>query len=96
MDRISGINNSLNNLVPKGSKPVSTGGNFADRLKTLLEDVNTKQQTADESTEKVIKGELGIHEGMLSIHEADISLKYLVKVREKVMQAYNEVRKMPV
>lgn len=96
MDRISGINNSLNNIVPQGSKSNSTGNNFADRLKTLIEDVNTKQHTADESAEKVIKGELGIHEGLLSIHEADISLKYLIKVREKVMQAYNEVRKMPV
>ncbi len=96
MDRIAGINNSLNNVVSKGSKPVRAGESFADRFKTLIEEVNTKQHTADESTEKVIKGELGIHEGMLSINEADVSLKYFIKVREKVMQAYNEVRKMPV
>jgi flagellar hook-basal body complex protein FliE len=44
----------------------------------------------------VVKGELGIHEGMISISEADISLRYLVQVRAKVMAAYNEIIKMPI
>lgn len=96
MSGIPGINNRLSNVVSAGTKPARPEQSFADRFKTLLEEVNTKQHSADDSTEKVIKGELGIHEGMLSINEADTSLKYLIKVREKVMQAYNEVRKMPV
>ncbi len=96
MNGIQGINNNLNSVVSTGSKSAGTGQSFSDRFKTLMEDVNTKQHTADESAEKVVKGEMGIHEGMLSVHEADISLKYFTKIREKVMQAYNEVRKMPV
>lgn len=96
MSGIQGINSNLNNVVSTGAKPIRAGESFSDRFKALMEDVNTKQHTADESAEKVVKGEMGIHEGMLSVHEADISLKYFIKIREKVMQAYNEVRKMPV
>lgn len=96
MNKISGIDNRLANLMSENSKPVQSGKSFSDRFTKLLDDVNTKQHTADESTQKVIKGELGIHEGMLSVNAADTSLRYLMKVREKVMQAYNEVRKMPV
>lgn len=96
MKGIEGINSSFASVSQTGTKPVRSGQSFSERLKGLMEDVNTKQHTADESAEKVVKGEMGIHEGMLSIHEADISLKYFVKVREKVMAAYNEVRKMPV
>lgn len=96
MNGIQGISNNLNNVVSTGAKPVKAGESFSDRFKALMEDVNVKQNTADESAEKVVKGEMGIHEGMLSIGEADVSLKYFIKIREKVMQAYNEVRKMPV
>lgn len=97
MNGISGIGN--NRMIIGGQPGITkenSGQSFADRLKDLLDDVNEKQHTADESSEKVIKGELGLHEGMLAVSEADMSFRYLVKVREKVMQAYNEIRKMPV
>ncbi len=96
MKPVEGIQSGIlnNSIGISGQKKIDTS--FSDRLKGLMEDVNTKQHDADVSAEKVVKGELGIHEGMLSIHEADVSLRYFVKVREKVIQAYNEIRKMPV
>jgi flagellar hook-basal body complex protein FliE len=73
-----------------------TGPGFAERLTSAVTEVNTKQHMADNSIERVVKGELGIHEGMLSIEEADVSMKLLLKVRAKAMQAYQEIMKMPV
>lgn len=72
------------------------GPSFSDRLSSMLKDVNTKQHDADIAAEKVIKGEMGIHEGMISLSEADISLRYLTQVRSKVMTAYNEIIKMSI
>lgn len=96
MNGITGVGNRVSKQVTGNSGTGMTDRSFADRLKDMLSDVNTKQHTADESMNKVVKGELGIHEGMLSIQEADVSLRYLVQVRAKVMQAYNEIIKMPV
>ncbi len=39
---------------------------------------------------------MGIHEGMLALGKANISLKLLAQVRNKVMTAYNEVMRMQV
>ncbi len=69
---------------------------FMDRLKTAIKKVNESNQIADKSAEQVIKGDLGIHEGMLRIHEAEISLKLFLEVRRKVLDAYKEIIHMPV
>lgn len=69
---------------------------FFQRLKGAVEDVNTRQNVADDSLEKVIKGELGIHEGMMAIGRADTSLRLLVQVRGKVMDAYQEIMRMQI
>lgn len=67
---------------------------FAEKLKNSIMEVNQRQQDADQAIEKVVTGELGIHEGMLKIQEADISLRLLLQVRRKVMDAYTEIMRM--
>lgn len=69
---------------------------FYQRIKAAVSDVNQKQHIADDSIEKVILGEMGIHEGMMAIGKAETSLKILAQVRNKVMSAYNEVMRMQV
>ncbi len=96
MKPVSGVHSRIFNNVDAVSGRQKSDKSFSDRLKGMMEDVNQKQHHADISAEKVVKGELGIQEGMLSMHEADVSLRYFIKVREKVVQAYNEIRKMPV
>ena len=67
---------------------------FAERIEAAMKDVNDKQHIADASSEKVIKGEMGIHEGMMAISKAELSLKLMAQVRNKVMSAYNEVMRI--
>ncbi len=69
---------------------------FARRIQEAVKDVNKKQHIADESIEKVIKGEMGIHEGMMAVGKAETSLKILAQVRNKAMTAYNEVMRMQI
>ncbi len=67
---------------------------FADKLRHAIEQTNQSQLEADKSIEKVVHGTMGIHEGMLKIQEADISLRLLLQVRKKVMEAYSEISHM--
>ena len=69
---------------------------FSERLKSAVLDVNSNQKIGDASIEAVIKGEMGIHEGMLALGKANTSLNLLAQVRNKVMTAYNEVMRMQV
>ena len=95
---ISGIGNgkiSLN-TEPLGHKIQRRSPEFSERIKAAVLDVNSKQHIADDSIEAVIKGEMGIHEGMLALGKANTSLKLLAQVRNKVMAAYSEVMRMQV
>lgn len=67
---------------------------FADKLRNAIQQTNESQLEADKSIEQVVQGTLGIHEGMLKIQEADISLRLLLQVRTKVMEAYREIKNM--
>jgi flagellar hook-basal body complex protein FliE len=67
---------------------------FGDRLKQAIGEVNELQQDADQAMEDVTLGKLGIHEGMLALSEADMSLRFLVQVRTKIMDAYKEISRM--
>ena len=69
---------------------------FADRLSSAIGDVNSKQNIADRSIEDVISGKLGIQDGMIALQKADISLRLMIKVRGKVLDAYREIMHMQI
>ncbi|GAB6096680.1 hypothetical protein JCM14469_29330 [Desulfatiferula olefinivorans] len=96
VDGIKGLGGRIMRQEPGSAFSAGDDRDFSDRIRSMLEDVNDKQHKADADAQKVVKGELGIHEGMISITEADISLRYLVQVRAKVMAAYNEIIKMQI
>ncbi len=96
MTQINSINNISTNNVTNKNKVTPSGPAFSDRLKSAMTDVNVKQHVADDSIEQVIQDKLGVNEGMLAVQEADISLRLLVQVRTKVMEAYKEIMHMPV
>ena len=96
MTEINGINRISLNTEPLASKINRRNPDFAQRIEAAVMDVNTKQHIADNSIEKVIQGEMGIHEGMMALGKASTSLKILAQVRNKVMTAYNEIMRMQV
>jgi len=67
---------------------------FGDVIKQAIKRVSDMQIRADQSVEQLLKGETGIHETMIAGQKADISLRLLLQVRNKVMDAYREVMRM--
>ena len=96
MTGIKGINKISLNTETLSNRINRRNPEFAQRIKAAVNDVNRNQHIADDSIEKVIQGEMGIHEGMLAISKANTSLKILAQVRNKIMAAYNEVMRMQV
>ncbi len=74
-----------------------TGGaestdSFSDILKSALNSVNNAQSEADEAVKQVLSGESkDIHETMIALQKADVSLKLMLEVRNKILEAYQEV-----
>lgn len=72
-----------------------TSSSFFDMLKSKLDDVNNQQVAADNTTESFVKGEdVNIQDVMLSTEEAKMSLELAVQVRNKIVDAYQEINRM--
>lgn len=73
------------------------GGSFADVLADSLEQVNSLQQDADASIETLATGgPTTLHDTMLAVQKADLSFRLMMQVRNKIVEAYQEVLRMQV
>ena len=58
----------------------------------FIEDANQQQVQADMSVHRLATGESeSVHETMLALAKADLSLRMFVEVRNKVIDAYQQV-----
>jgi len=86
-----------------GQKSVGTGGgsevggsDFADGLTNAIESVDAHQQKADASLEMLMRGEGNAAQTMVALTEADIALRTMSSVRDKVVQAYEQILNMAI
>lgn len=90
-----GISNQIHSDVQRVSKKENKQGNgFADTIKNAIRRVNDMHVQADKSVEQLMQGKTGIHEAMLDLQKADISLRILLQIRNKAMEAYKEIMHM--
>lgn len=81
----------------KPEVPGQGGDSFADSLKAAFNQVNETQKTADRKMEALATGKSNnIAEVMIASEQADISLRLMTQVRNKVLDAYQEIMKMQV
>ena len=70
---------------------------FSEMMKGYLDDVNDMQVKADNSTNDLIIGKTdNVHEVMIAAEEARLALELTVQVRNKVIEAYQELIKMQI
>ena len=73
------------------------GGSFFETLQKSMEEVNADQLQADSSIKDLVAGKSkNIHETMLQIQKAELSLKTMMQVRNKILEAYKEIIRMQV
>lgn len=73
-----------------------TGG-FADVLQSSIGEVNAMQQKADAAITALATGEkVSLHETMIAMEQADVSFRLMMQVRNKIVEAYQEILRMQV
>jgi flagellar hook-basal body complex protein FliE len=96
------IDQSIDRIITSQTGRTKTEGkksdiSFGSLLKKQIQDVNKLQQEADKAATDLAVGEKkNIHETMIALEKADISFKLMMKVRDKIVQAYEEIMKMSV
>lgn len=83
-------------LKPNGN-PVVNATDFTKTLKEAIGTVNQLHQTADRKMQELATGKSqNVHETMIAAEKADIALRLMVQVRNKMIDAYQEIMRMQV
>jgi len=83
--------------APGSAAAPGPGKTFSDILTDSLGKVNQYQHESDTAIKELVAGRnKNIHETMLTIERADTSLKLMMQVRNKILDAYREIMRMQV
>jgi flagellar hook-basal body complex protein FliE len=85
-----------------GNSPATPGAGgvapaFGEILSGFLQQVDESQQRADSMVESLALGEpVDVHQVMLSLNEASNALHLTMQVRSKILDAYQELMRLPL
>jgi flagellar hook-basal body complex protein FliE len=78
-----------------GGKP--SGTSFRDLLGKSLKEVNSTQQDAEKAVEALLTGQTdNLSEVMIAVEKADLAFRTLMQMRNKLVEAYEEVSRMRI
>lgn len=93
--RLSGDSKSLS--VGTSSFVGGAGKSFSDTLNEAIQNVNELQKSSDKAIQNLATGRTdNVAEVMITSEKADIALKLMVQVRNKIIDAYQDIMKMQV
>jgi len=92
IDQLSSTS-TANLLKQKDSVTKQNGGAaFADHLESALNDVNELQQESEEAMADIATGQVtDLHQAALAIGKAETSMKLMLEIRNKALNAYKEI-----
>lgn len=95
IDRVSML--TLQGLPELPMKPPAAEGGFAEALEGAIRGVEASQQKADAGLRGVASGQdVDLHGTMIALEEANISLRTMASVRDKVVDAYQTIWNMQI
>lgn len=94
---VSGLepqNNKLNIMTGSAEKVANSFQGFLNEAINNVQDLKTQ---SNELTNRLATGEIDdIHQVMIAAEKASLSLQFVVQVRNKVVDAYQEVMRMQI
>jgi flagellar hook-basal body complex protein FliE len=89
---VEGLSQAAVNTV--GTVKQKNPGNFGEAIEKAINKVNTLEHEANRSIVDLLHGKADIHETMIALQKSDISMRLLLTVRGKVIEAYREIMRM--
>lgn len=81
-------------ITPKSD---ATLGTFKDTLSQFVNSVNDLQSQAADTEKAFLKGDISdVHQVMIAVEEASVAFELLMEIRNKLLEAYQTIQRMPV
>lgn len=100
IDPITGVDRiSLTQFgqIATGNQSTSAIDNFSQIFNNAINSLSQKENAANRAITGLAAGEdIELHQVMLAMEEADISFQLALKVRNKLVEAYQDIMRMQV
>lgn len=94
LNGISGADSAAS-IKPGAASGAENATSFDNILSSSLESLNDQQVAANEATTGMVTGEIdNLHNVMIQTTEAQLSLELAIQVRNKAIEAYNDIKNM--
>ncbi len=91
---------TLGAALPTGGSPRgegASGSGFGTALRQAVERVNQLQAESGEEVQRLLTGETeDLHKTILAVQKSELAFEMLLEVRNKVVQAYQEIMRIQV
>jgi flagellar hook-basal body complex protein FliE len=96
---IEALVGTLQPLTPEvagagGARPDASG--FGSSLQRLVGEVEKSNSRANAAVGRMVEGSGDVHDAMIALQRAEMTLQLTVQVRNKLVQAYQDIMRMPV
>ncbi|HHV97723.1 MAG TPA: flagellar hook-basal body complex protein FliE [Clostridiaceae bacterium] len=90
-------NNQVKTSVNSSDTNKIGGKSFGDYLKELINNTNEEILKAEDISNQFAAGMIDdIHTVLIQIEKAQVALQFTLQIRNKIMDAYNEIMRMQV
>ena len=82
--------------APTGA-PAKTGATgFADMVGQLVSGVESSEKQANAAVDGMLNKTADVHDAMIALQRSELALQLVVQVRNKFVQAYQDIMRMPI
>jgi flagellar hook-basal body complex protein FliE len=91
---IQGLGVPFGSALP-GQPTPGNQPDFAQVLRDGMHQIDQLQNDAESKTEQLLKGDgQDVHSAMIAVQKAELSFQLMMQVRNKILQAYQDVSRM--
>ena len=84
------------NTIPDQESQAPNNNQFSGLVSSYLERANEIGKRSEEMSIKGIQDEANITDVVTAVSEAEVTLQTVVAIRDKVVEAYKEILRMPI
>jgi flagellar hook-basal body complex protein FliE len=87
---------TLTRGVKSAAGAATSATSFADSLGRLIDNVEDTAAKANDAVTNMMDKTGDVHEAMIALQRAEMTLQLTVQIRNKLVQAYQDVMRMPI
>ena len=97
IDALKGrIPSALPSSAKDGAGTSTDAAGFSDALGKIVDAVESTGADANRAVSGMLSGTTDVHDAMIALQRADLTMQFSVQIRNKLVQAYQDVMRLPV